>query len=181
MTSTSSEPGRECSVSGSNDAGAKDESGSLSHLDASGAAHMVDVSGKAQTAREAVASAVVALSAEAMQALRDGNNKKGDVLATARIAGIQAAKRCSDLIPLCHPLMIHSVAVDVDLRNDNRVVIVARCKTEGQTGIEMEAMTAASIAALTVYDMCKAVDKRIIIETVQLDQKTGGKSGDWQR
>ena len=154
----------------------------LTHLNAAGEAQMVDVSAKHNSERIATAQASVILGAAATRQVLEGNNKKGDVLAVARIAGIQAAKKCSDLIPLCHPLMLS--AVDIDLEVDaerNRVDITARCKISAQTGVEMEALTAASVAALTIYDMCKAVDKGIEITSVRLLNKSGGKSGDWQR
>ena len=154
----------------------------LSHLNAAGEAHMVDVSTKADSVRVAAASAKVSLGSEAFLQLSEGNNKKGDVIAVARIAGIQAAKKCSDLIPLCHPLMLSSVALEFDLDADKHCVYLrAICKITGQTGVEMEALTGVSVAALTIYDMCKAVDKSIVISDVKLDEKTGGKSGHWQR
>lgn len=156
--------------------------GPLSHIDESGSAHMVDVSGKAQTVRRAVAQAIVSMSADAFKALADGNNKKGDVLGVARVAGIQAAKQTSQLIPLCHPLFLSKVKVDLDLDESHcQVLITATCQTTSVTGVEMEALTAASVAALTVYDMCKAVDKGIVIEKIQLLEKQGGKSGEWKR
>lgn len=154
----------------------------LTHLDESGAAHMVDVSAKESTAREAVAQAVVRMLPETLALVQEGGHKKGDVLAVARIAGIQAAKRCSDLIPLCHPLMLSSVALDFEPDERNSCIRVrAVCRLAGQTGVEMEALTAASVAALTIYDMCKAVDKGMVISDVQLLEKRGGKSGEWQR
>lgn len=154
----------------------------LTHLNAAGEAHMVDVSSKVETVRVATASAVVSLGEIAFSQLCEGNNKKGDVLAVARIAGIQAAKKCSDLIPLCHPLMLSSVEVEFDLDQSASVVrVAASCKISGKTGVEMEALTAVSVAALTIYDMCKAVDKGIVISDIQLLEKTGGKSGHWQR
>lgn len=154
----------------------------LTHLNAAGEAHMVDVSSKSETLRIATASATVSLGEQAFAQLTAGNNKKGDVLAVARIAGIQAAKKCSDLIPLCHPLMLSSVEVEFDLDANNcQVKLRSRCKITGKTGVEMEALTAASVAALTIYDMCKAVDKGIVISNIRLDEKSGGKSGDWQR
>lgn len=157
-------------------------SSKLSHLNEQGEARMVDVSEKAATVREARASAVVSMNAEAMSALQSGDNKKGNVLAVARVAGIQAAKKCSDLIPLCHPLALSKVSIDFELDEKNlSVTVFAYCKLTGQTGVEMEALTAASISALTIYDMCKAVDKGIVISSVQLLEKTGGKSGDWSR
>jgi cyclic pyranopterin phosphate synthase len=154
----------------------------LTHLDAAGAAHMVDVSTKSVTTREAVASADITMQPATLELIASAGHKKGDVLAVARIAGIQAAKRCSDLIPLCHPLMLSSVDVQFDLDEEHsRVRIRARCKLAGQTGVEMEALTAVSIAALTIYDMCKAVDRGMVITSVQLEQKSGGKSGDYAR
>ena len=150
----------------------------LSHFDEAGAARMVDVSGKPATRREAEASAFVALSAEALAALP--HNPKGDPLEVARIAGIQAAKRTADLIPMCHPLPLSLVDVRMEIVADG-IAIRATAATTAPTGVEMEAMTAAAIAALTVYDMCKAVDKGITIREVRLERKTGGKSGDYNR
>jgi cyclic pyranopterin phosphate synthase len=153
----------------------------LSHLDAKGAAHMVDVSEKAVTARAATAEATVTLSAEAFAAVMEGTAPKGDVLAAARIAGIMAAKKVPDLIPLCHPLAIAKAAVEFEPdAARNAIRIVATVATSGQTGVEMEALTAASIAALTLYDMIKAVDKGAVIENVRLLAKSGGKSGDYK-
>ncbi len=150
----------------------------LTHLDEAGAAHMVDVSGKAATAREAVASGRIRMTLEALEAIRSGSIKKGDALAVARIAGIMAAKRTSDLIPLCHPLPITRASVEFAFEAD-AVVVTATVATEGKTGVEMEALTAASVALLTLYDMGKAIDKAMVIEAVRLISKTGGKSGDW--
>lgn len=155
-----------------------DQPTNLTHLNAKGEAHMVDVSEKPDTSRTAVAESILRLSAAVFRSLEDGKNPKGDVLATARIAGIQAAKKCSDLIPLCHPLPLSKVAVDIEAIN-GCLRIKATCKTTGKTGVEMEALTAASVAALTIYDMCKAIDKGIVIESTRLLEKTGGKSGDW--
>jgi cyclic pyranopterin phosphate synthase len=153
----------------------------LSHLDAKGAAHMVDVSEKAVTAREATAEATVTLSSEAFAAVMEGTAPKGDVLAAARIAGIMAAKKVPELIPLCHPLAIAKAAVAFEPdATRNAIRIVATVATSGQTGVEMEALTAASIAALTLYDMIKAVDKGATIENVRLLAKSGGKSGDYK-
>ena len=150
----------------------------LTHLDASGAARMVDVSAKDPTERQAAAEAVIVLSQEAYEAAISGNGSKGDVLAAARIAGIMAAKKTSDLIPLCHPIAITKAGVDFEpLAERHALRILATVKTLGQTGVEMEALTAASIAALTVYDMVKAVDRGAVIETVRLVSKSGGKSG----
>jgi cyclic pyranopterin phosphate synthase len=154
----------------------------LTHLDDTGAAHMVDVGGKSISERVAVARAVVSMQAETLALLEQGGHKKGDVLAVARIAGIQAAKICSDLIPLCHPLMLTSVDVSFEVdANSNSIAIQARCKVSGQTGVEMEALTAASVAALTIYDMCKAVDRGMEINSIGLLEKCGGKSGHWLR
>lgn len=152
----------------------------LTHLDSQGRANMVDVTAKAVTSREAVAEARVRMQPATLQMITDGAHPKGDVFAVARIAGIQAAKKTSDLIPLCHPLMLTSVKVELAGEGGNTVVIQARCKLAGQTGVEMEALTAASVAALTIYDMCKAVDKGMVIEAVRLLEKRGGKSGDFQ-
>jgi cyclic pyranopterin monophosphate synthase len=150
----------------------------LTHLDESGAAHMVDISAKADTMREAIATGSISMTPEAIAAIRDGTAKKGDVLATARIAGIMAAKKTSELIPLCHPLMLSKVTVDFVLEND-AVHATALVRLTGQTGVEMEAMTAVSVALLTIYDMAKALDKSMVINAVHLVSKTGGKSGDW--
>lgn len=152
--------------------------GKLSHFDEAGEARMVDVSGKADSRREAEASAFVALSAEALAALP--HNPKGNPLEVARIAGIQAAKRTAELIPMCHPLPLSFVDIHIDV-TERGIAIRATAATTAPTGVEMEALTAASIAALTVYDMCKAVDKSIVIRNLQLERKTGGKSGDYRR
>jgi cyclic pyranopterin monophosphate synthase len=151
----------------------------LTHLDESGAAHMVDVSGKADTVREATAEGRISMSAEALNAIKEGSAKKGDVLATARIAGIMAAKRTSDLIPLCHPLALTKVTVDFTFET-NGICVTSLARLSGQTGVEMEALTATSIALLTLYDMAKALDKAMVISGVRLLSKTGGKSGDWR-
>jgi len=152
----------------------------FTHLNESGQAQMVDVTDKVVTQRRAEAESSVQMLPETLQLIIDGGHKKGDVFSVARIAGIQAAKKCSDLIPLCHPLMLSSVTVDLQVDVDSsRVVIRAVCKLAGQTGVEMEALTAASVAALTIYDMCKAVDKGMVITGTRLLQKHGGKSGDW--
>ncbi|MBF7141849.1 MULTISPECIES: cyclic pyranopterin monophosphate synthase MoaC [Pseudomonas] len=152
----------------------------LTHLDSQGRANMVDVTAKAVTAREALAEARVRMLPTTLQMIVDGAHPKGDVFAVARIAGIQAAKKTSDLIPLCHPLMLTSVKVELSGEGTDTVLIRARCKLAGQTGVEMEALTAASVAALTIYDMCKAVDKGMVIEVVRLLEKKGGKSGDFE-
>lgn len=150
----------------------------LTHLDASGAAHMVDVSAKADTVREAVAEGLITMAPAVIAAIRAGDIKKGDVLGTARIAGIMAAKQTSSLIPLCHPLPISSVSVEFDY-TDTGVRVETRVRTAGKTGVEMEALIAASVALLTVYDMAKALDKGMVIGPVRLLAKSGGKSGDW--
>jgi cyclic pyranopterin phosphate synthase len=155
-------------------------SNELTHFDNKGNAQMVDVTDKALTQREARASGSVIMSAETLALIAGGGHKKGDVLAVARIAGIQGAKRCSDLIPLCHPLMLSSVKVDFSLDHVNNAVhIAASCKLAGHTGVEMEALTAVSVAALTIYDMCKAVDKGMTLSDIKLLAKSGGRSGDW--
>jgi cyclic pyranopterin phosphate synthase len=150
----------------------------LTHLGADGAAHMVDVSAKADTAREAVAEGRITMSAEALEAVRAGNIKKGDVLGTARIAGIMAAKKTSELIPLCHPLVLSKIAIAFEFE-DHGIRAEARVRLNGPTGVEMEALTAVSVALLTLYDMAKALDKSMVISDIRLLSKTGGKSGDW--
>jgi cyclic pyranopterin phosphate synthase len=152
----------------------------LTHLDEAGQAAMVDISAKTATIREAVAEGRISMSAEALTAIKEGSAKKGDVLATARIAGIMAAKKTSELIPLCHPLALSKVAVDFEFEADG-VRVIALARLTGQTGVEMEAMTAASIALLTIYDMAKALDKAMVISGVRLLSKSGGKSGYWVR
>jgi cyclic pyranopterin phosphate synthase len=154
----------------------------LTHIDETGAARMVDVGDKAVTERVAVAAAVVTMRPDTLALLEQGGHRKGDVLAVARVAGIQAAKKCSDLIPLCHPLMLTSVSVDFRIDTARSCVhIEACCKVSGKTGVEMEALTAVSVAALTIYDMCKAVDREMEIGSVGLLHKSGGKSGSWER
>jgi cyclic pyranopterin phosphate synthase len=152
---------------------------SLTHLDEHGKARMVDVGGKAETQRIAIAEGRIRMSPAALTAIRDGAVPKGDVLAAARIAGIMAAKKTADLIPLCHPLALTSVTVDFTLEAD-AVKVTASAALTGRTGVEMEAMTAVSIALLTIYDMAKAVDKGMVIDGVRLIEKRGGKSGDWK-
>jgi len=154
---------------------------SLSHFDAKGDAIMVDVSGKPETERVATAAVTVRMKPETLALILKGQVKKGDVLAVARLAGIMAAKRTPDLIPLCHPLALASVTVELTPdRKRNAVDIVATCKLRGRTGVEMEALTAASVAALTVYDMCKAVDRGMTITDLRLLHKSGGKSGTYE-
>lgn len=151
----------------------------LTHLDDTGSAHMVDISAKADSAREALAEGWIQMSAEALTAIKEGRAKKGDVLAVARVAGIMAAKKTSDLIPLCHPIALSSVSVDFDLRED-RICVTASARTTGPTGVEMEALTAASVALLTLYDMAKALDRAMVITGVRLLAKSGGRSGNWR-
>lgn len=152
----------------------------FTHFDAEGRAVMVDVSDKAETERTATARGSVIMQPETLRLIMAGGMKKGDVLSVARLAGIMGAKRTPDLIPLCHPLALTSVKVDLTCDPDrNAVDITATCKLKGRTGVEMEALTAVSVAALTVYDMCKAVDKGMTIAGIALVHKAGGKSGDW--
>lgn len=154
----------------------------FSHINSAGEAHMVDVGAKAVTQRSATAQSKVYMNEKTLDMIVCGDHHKGDVFAVARIAGIQAAKKCSDLIPLCHPLMLSSVDVELQANPaENCVTIEATCGVAAQTGVEMEALTAASVTALTIYDMCKAVDKAMQIGPTLLIRKTGGKSGDWFR
>jgi len=153
----------------------------LTHINENGDAQMVDVSDKNNTDREAKAGAVVLMKAETLELIVSGSHKKGDVLAVARVAGIQAAKKCWELIPLCHPLMLSKVSIELTPNQEKCCIeIIATAKLNGKTGVEMEALTAASIAALTIYDMCKAVDRFMRIDNVQLLEKKGGKSGHWK-
>ena len=151
----------------------------LTHLDEAGKARMVDVGAKPQTARVAVASGRIRMGAQALAAIREGEVPKGDVLATARIAGIMAAKKTADLIPLCHPLALDAVTVDFAFEDDG-LLATATASLTGRTGVEMEALTAVSVALLTIYDMAKAIDKAMVIEDIHLAEKRGGKSGDWK-
>jgi len=154
----------------------------LTHINERGDAHMVDVGDKAATVRRAVAEGTILMKPETLQLVMGGNNKKGDVLAVARIAGIMAAKKTSELIPLCHPIALTSVEVELQPDSDNHCIrCTCTASTTGQTGVEMEALTATQVALLTIYDMCKAVDRGMTITDVRLLQKSGGKSGDWQR
>ena len=153
----------------------------LTHLNDKGEAHMVDVGDKPATRRRAIAGAVLTATPDAIGALLSGDLKKGDALATARIAGIMAAKKTSDLIPLCHPLALTRVAVDIDRLSETAIAITATTETTGPTGVEMEALTAASTAALTLYDMAKALDRTMTITDIRLIEKTGGKSGSYRR
>ena len=152
----------------------------LTHLDAQGNARMVDVGDKPSTHRVAVAQGRITMAASTAQLISAGGHKKGDVIAIARIAGIQGAKQTSQLIPLCHPLMLTSVSLDLEVESDS-VLVTASCKVNGQTGIEMEALTAVSVACLTIYDMCKAVDKDMQIGEIRLLEKLGGRSGHYLR
>lgn len=152
----------------------------LTHLNASGEAHMVDVGDKAETHRSATAKAQVVMKPQTLELVKSGNAKKGDVLGTARLAGIMAAKKTHDLIPLCHPLLITKVSVDLEIDEElPGIRISSTVKVSGQTGVEMEALTAVSVAALTIYDMVKAADKGMRIEGIRLVEKLGGKSGHW--
>jgi cyclic pyranopterin phosphate synthase len=154
----------------------------LTHLDAQGQAHMVDVGAKAETEREAIAAGRVLMQPATLSLLRAGNLPKGDVLGTARVAGIMAAKRTSELIPLCHPLLLTKVSVEFEFdENASAVEIMAKVRCQGQTGVEMEALTAVSVAALTIYDMAKAVERGMVISDIRLLEKRGGKSGVWER
>jgi len=158
----------------------KADNDKLTHIDENGKAQMVNVGSKEDTNRSATALGKVFMSVETMKALQKQELQKGDVLGVARVAGIQAAKKTSDLIPLCHPLAINFASVDFRIK-ESHVEIEATVKTFGKTGVEMEALTACSVTALTIYDMCKAVDKSVTIEEIKLLEKTGGKSGDWHR
>ena len=153
----------------------------FSHLNDAGEAHMVDVSKKEVTARHAIAEATIVMQPQTLEEILAGGVAKGDVLAVARVAGIQGAKRTPELIPLCHPLQLSKVSVDFAGVANDRLKVTVTCKVAGQTGVEMEALTGASVAALTIYDMCKAVDRGMTIESVGLVEKAGGKSGTWTR
>ena len=152
----------------------------LTHFNEAGEAHMVDVGAKDVSERAATATSFITMNETALAAVKEGTAKKGDVLGTARLAGIMAAKRTADLIPLCHPLPLTSITIDLDA-TESGVAISATCKCKGQTGVEMEALTAASVTALTIYDMLKAVDRAMVIGPTQLQEKSGGKSGHFKR
>jgi cyclic pyranopterin phosphate synthase len=154
---------------------------SLSHFDDAGASRMVDVGGKPVTRRMARASGQVQMAAETLSLIRNRQAAKGDVLEVARLAGIMAAKRTSDLIPLCHPLPLDSVTIDYQFLDDSTLKIEAVVQVEAKTGVEMEALTAVAVTALTVYDMCKSVDRGMVIGQIQLEEKSGGRSGHWRR
>ncbi|MDD9958623.1 MAG: cyclic pyranopterin monophosphate synthase MoaC [Gammaproteobacteria bacterium] len=154
----------------------------LTHIDKQGKAKMVDVGNKSESQRSATARGEIAMAAATLKLIAEGGHSKGDVISVARVAGIQAAKNCSQLIPLCHPLMLTSVAVELELDSENsRVLVEATCKVNGPTGVEMEALTAVSVTALTIYDMCKAVDKEMTIGDITLIEKQGGKSGHYRK
>jgi cyclic pyranopterin phosphate synthase len=154
----------------------------LTHFNAAGEAHMVDVGAKPETARQAVAEGVIRMQPQTLRLIMEGGHKKGDVLGIARIAGIMAAKKTADLIPLCHPIALTRVEIELQPQPDeDSVRCLATAETIGQTGVEMEALTAAQVALLTIYDMCKAVDRGMTIDGVRLLKKSGGKSGDWER
>lgn len=154
--------------------------GKLSHLDDSGKARMVDISHKDVTTRRAIATGMITISAQTQALIEDGKTPKGDVFSTARIAAIQAAKKTADIIPLCHPLPISGITCDFAL-SGGQITVTFSVKTSGQTGVEMEALTGVSAALLTLYDMLKAIDKSMVISAIQLEEKTGGKSGDYRR
>jgi cyclic pyranopterin phosphate synthase len=153
----------------------------LTHFDAQGASRMVDVGGKPETLRTARASGIIRMAAATLTRIRDRSLAKGDVIEVARLAGIMAAKRTSDLIPLCHPLPLNSVEIELIPAGDDRLRIEARVQTVGRTGFEMDALTAVSVAALTVYDMVKAIDRGMVVEAIWLEEKTGGQSGTFRR
>jgi cyclic pyranopterin phosphate synthase len=156
--------------------------GKLTHFDQQGQAHMVDVGGKDQTHRVAVATGAIRMTPATLELIASGGHKKGDVLGIARIAGIMAAKKTSDLVPLCHPLPLTHLSVDFEIDSEHSLIHAScRAETRGQTGVEMEALCAVQTALLTIYDMCKAVDRGMVIEQVQLEHKSGGKSGEWNR
>ena len=153
----------------------------LTHFDSSGQAHMVDVSDKASTHRVAIATGCIQMNPNTYDLIESGGHKKGDVLGIARIAGIQAAKKTADLIPLCHPIALTHVSIEFQSdRSSHRIYCQARAETTGPTGVEMEALTATQIALLTIYDMCKAVDRGMVMSNIKLLEKSGGKSGDWK-
>lgn len=157
-------------------------SSKLTHFDQSGQAHMVDVGHKSVTQRKAIARGYIEMQAETLKLIKLGNHKKGDVLGIARVAGIMATKRTADLVPLCHPLALTNVSVEFEIDdNSNRVLCAVTSQTNGQTGVEMEALTGVQVALLTIYDMCKAVDRSMTINDVKLLHKSGGKSGTWER
>lgn len=158
----------------------KSDASTLTHFDKNGQAHMVDVGDKAHTKRTATASGNIFMQAATLQTIMQGNAKKGDVLGIARIAAIQGSKRTADLIPLCHPISLTKVAVHFDINElDSSITCTTICETTGQTGVEMEALTAVSVGLLTIYDMCKAIDRGMTIRDIKLLEKHGGKSGDW--
>jgi len=157
-------------------------SAQLTHVDSQGQANMVDVTDKQITARTATAEGYISMNTNALDAIINNTNKKGDVLATARIAGIQAAKKCAELIPLCHPLMLSKVDVSFEVKPaQQQIKVISLCKLSGQTGVEMEALTAVSVALLTLFDMCKAIDPMMIISDIAVLSKKGGKTGHWTR
>ena len=153
----------------------------LSHVNDHGQARMVDITAKNTTERCAIATGIIRMKANTLELVRKMEIEKGDVLATARIAGIMATKKTPELIPLCHPLMITGVTIELEYSSEDAIIVTARVNCTGQTGVEMEALTAVSVAALTVYDMCKAVDKGMTIENIRLESKDGGKSGAYRR
>ncbi len=162
------------------DVKSQDVQNKLTHFDSSGQAHMVDVGDKLQTKRSAVASGIISMLPATLKLIQQGDAKKGDVLGVARIAAIQASKKTADLIPLCHPIALTKVAIMFDIDEaTTTITLTATCETTGQTGVEMEALTAVSVGLLTIYDMCKAADRGMTISNIKLLEKHGGKSGDW--
>ena len=155
--------------------------GQLTHFDREGRAKMVDISGKKITKREAIAFANVIMKPETLKMIKKGKMAKGDVLSVAKVAGIMAAKRTSELIPMCHPLEISNIEIAFNLKGENRIEVKSKVKCLGRTGVEMEALTAVTVSALTIYDMCKALDREMVISDVKLLKKTGGKSGTFIR
>ena len=153
----------------------------LSHVGEAGEANMVDVSEKVESKRVAIASSIVRMSPSTLEAILENEIQKGEVIAVARVAGIQAAKKCSELIPLCHPMPLDKVKIKIEAVDETSLTVVCECRVTHKTGVEMEALTGASVAALTIYDMCKAIDKDMVIEKTGLLEKTGGKSGKWIR
>lgn len=154
----------------------------LTHFNAAGEAHMVDVGDKQSTARRAIASGVIYANTKTLEMIQQGSHKKGDVLGIARVAGIMASKKTADLIPLCHPLALTHVEIDLAIDDARQCVVChATVETRGQTGVEMEALTAVQVTLLTIYDMCKAIDKGMVMSDIRLEEKLGGKSGHWQR
>lgn len=153
----------------------------LTHFDADGNPHMVDVGGKSVSAREAIATGIVSMKPETLRLIQDHKIEKGDVLQVARLAGIMSSKRVSDLIPLCHPICLDAAEIEFEICSETEIKVVATCRATDRTGVEMEALTSASVTALTIYDMCKSVDRGMTITQIRLEEKSGGKSGHYKR